>query len=155
MHILNGLLGVGTAFIWGIILFNLDLSNTDPIALILTILVTTFSTSGLGLLMGCLGLITREVMFINNFIYFFILVFSGANIAISELPVWMQGVSRYIPLTRGIASARMIINGSKINDVMPILLEEIALGVFFTFLGYFLFRWFENTAKKKGTLEVF
>ncbi len=32
---------------------------------------------------------------------------------------------------------------------------ELTIGMMFALLGYTLFRWFEFTAKKRGTLEVF
>jgi len=52
MNILDGALGVVIAFTWGVLLMGLDLSNTSLPALALTILITTISTCGLGLLMG-------------------------------------------------------------------------------------------------------
>lgn len=155
MHILNGMFGVVTGLFWGLVLFHMDYSATDPWALLLTILITTFSTAGLGLLMGCIGLITRNVMFVNNTVYFVLLVFSGANLELSSLPRWMQAVSDYLPLTRGIASTRMIIAGQGLADVWSLLVQEFGIGMMFALLGYTLFRWFEFTAKKRGTLEVF
>ena len=80
MHVIDGMLGVFIGLFWGVLLLGLDLSHTDPGALLITIFITTFSTSGLGLLLGCLSLITRNVMFVNNTVYFLLLVFSGANI---------------------------------------------------------------------------
>ena len=148
---LGGFIGLG----WGVLLFNLDLSNTDPTALLITVLVTTFSTAGLGLLMGCLGLITRNVMFINNLVYFLLLLFSGANLEVTLLPAWMQVVSQAIPLTRGIASTRIIVNGGGLAEVMPLLRMELLIGLAFTLAGYSLFRVFETQAKKLGTLDVF
>ena len=46
MHILDGMLGVVLAFLWGVVLFGLDLSQTDLAAFGVTILVTTLSTAG-------------------------------------------------------------------------------------------------------------
>ena len=155
MHILDGMLGVFIGLGWGILLFKLDLSHTNPLALVLTILVTTFSTSGLGLLMGCLSLITRNVMLVNNTVYFSLLVFSGANIPVEELPGWMQVVSRSLPLTRGVESARLVIGGASFSDVLPLLCQEFLLGVLLTILGYFLFKVFEIHAKRLGTLDIF
>jgi len=155
MHILDGMLGVFIGLGWGILLFKLDLSHTDPLALLLTILITTFSTSGLGLLMGCLSLITRNVMLVNNTVYFALLVFSGANIAISELPRWMRVISNVLPLTRGVASTRAIINGGSLADVLPMLEVEFLIGVMLTAMGDFLFKVFEIQAKKMGTLDIF
>jgi ABC-2 type transport system permease protein len=149
------MLGVFIGLGWGILLFDLDLSKTHLMPLLLTILITTFSTAGLGLLMGCVGLITRNVMFVNNTVYFSMLLFSGANISLESLPKWMQVVSSYIPLTRGIASTRLIVAGAGINEILPLLLEEFLIGLIFTLLGFFLFSTFEKQAKKLGTLEIF
>lgn len=121
----------------------------------ITILITTFSTASLGLLMGCLSLITRNVMLVNNSVYFLLMLFSGANIEVDSFPKWMQVFSGFIPLTRGITSARRIINGAALRDVMAILMEEILIGMVFVLLGCSLFRFFETQAKKLGTLEIF
>jgi ABC-2 type transport system permease protein len=155
MHIFDGMLGVFIGLAWGILLFKLDLSRTDLPALTLTIFITTFSTAGLGLLMGCLSLITRNVMFVNNTAYFLLLIFSGANLEISTLPRWMQAVSNVLPLTRGVTSIRALIAGSKLAEIAPLLWQEILIGVVFILLGYLMFRRFEYVAKVRGTLEVF
>ena len=154
VHILDGMLGVFIGFFWGVTLLGLDLSNTDPLALILTILVTTFSTSGLGLLLGCLSLVTLNVMFVNNTIYFSLLLLSGANLDLATLPAWVQTISNYLPLTRGIAAARMIIDGRPFQEALPLLQTEFLIGLIYVILGYSLFRWVEIQAKRKGTLEA-
>jgi len=153
-HILDGMLGVVLGFFWGIVLLGLDMSGTPLPVLGLIILVTTLSTTGLGLLMGCLSLITRNIMFINNTVYFLLLIFSGANIPLETLPEWMQRFSSILPLTRGIAAARAIIGGQPFADIKPLLRGEMAITFAYASLGYALFRWFEFQAKKRGTLEA-
>lgn len=155
IHIIDGVIGVIIAFAWGIILLGLDLSRTDLPALILIVLITTFSTTGLGLLMGCLSLITLNVMLINNTVYFLLLVFSGANVPLAQLPQWMQSISQFLPLTRGIAAARALIDGGRLADVSGLLAGEVLLGVIYITIGYVMFRWFEVEAKRRGTLEAF
>jgi ABC-2 type transport system permease protein len=154
-HILDGMLGVVLGFTWGVVLLGLDLSHTNFAALGLTILVTTLSTSGLGMLMGCLSLITRNIMFVNNTVYFLLLVFSGANVPLAILPAGMQAVSKVLPLTRGIAAAREIVAGAGVAQVRELLLGELAIGLIYAVAGYLLFRWFEIQAKRRGTLEDF
>jgi ABC-2 type transport system permease protein len=155
MHVLDGMLGVIIAFVWGVILLGLDLSHTNLGSLMLTIAITTLSTCGLGLLMGCLSLITVNVMFVNNFVYFLLLIFSGANVPIAELPNWMQFVSYALPLTRGIAAARSLVSGASLASVAPMLWGELGIGLMYGVLGYLLFAFFEVEAKRRGTLEVF
>jgi ABC-2 type transport system permease protein len=153
-HVLDGILGVLLGFMWGVLLLRLDLSHTDPLALGLTILITTISTSGLGLLMGCLSLITRNIFFVNNTVYFLLLIFSGANVPLQTLPAWMRAFSQVLPLTRGIASARTIIAGGSLSEVAPLLGGELLIGAVYISLGYAMFRWFEYQAKRRGTLEA-
>jgi ABC-2 type transport system permease protein len=154
-HILDGMLGVFIGFAWGVLLFQLDLSNSDLPALVLTVLITTFSTAGLGLLMGCLSLVTRNIMFVNNTVYFALLIFSGANIPIRSLPAFFQSISQFLPLTRGIAAARILIRGGSLDQVSSLLLGELLIGLFYGTAGYFAFQWFELQAKRRGTLEDF
>jgi ABC-2 type transport system permease protein len=154
IHVVDGMLGVLLGFFWGVVLLGLDLSNTDPGALALTILVTTFSTSGLGLMLGSLSLITRNVMFVNNTVFFSLLVFSGANLDLAKMPAWMQAISQALPLTRGIASARQIIADGDLTQVAPLLNVEFLLGMLYVLIGFSMFRWFEYQAKVRGTLEA-
>jgi ABC-2 type transport system permease protein len=155
IHILDGMLGVVIGLLLGVILFRLDLSQSNLLGLALTILITNFSTAGLGLTLGCLGLITRNVMFVNNALFVMLWIFSGANISIDALPIWAQQVSTVLPLTRGVASARLVISGADLKEVMPLLSVELLIGLIYTFIGYFMFRQFEYQAKKRGTLEAF
>jgi ABC-2 type transport system permease protein len=105
--------------------------------------------------MGCLALITVNVMFINNFVYFLLLIFSGANISLAQFPAWIQAVSYSLPLTRGISAARLLVNGAGLPEVAPLLLGEFGIGLAYFFVGYVLFAIFEVVAKRRGTLEVF
>ncbi len=155
MNILDGALGVVIAFIWGVVLLGLNLSHTDLGGLAATVLITTISTCGLGLLLGSLSLITVNVMFVNNFVYFLLLIFSGANVPINQLPAWMQAISYALPLTRGIAAGRLLVSGASLASVAPLLWGELGIGLIYGFLGYLLFTAFEVEAKRRGTLEIF
>lgn len=155
MNIMDGALSVVIAFVWGVLLMGLDLSHTNLSALALTIIIITFSTCGLGLLMGCIALITVNIWFVNNFVYFLLLLFAGANIPLSQFPAWIQSISYVLPLTRGIIAAREIVAGAGLMEVAPLLWGELTVGLAYFLLGYILFSMFEVVAKRRGTLEVF
>lgn len=155
VHILNGIFQVLMGLGWGWLLGWVDFAHTDPFALGITILIATFSTAALGLLLGCLGLITLNIMFINNLIYFLLLLFSGANVPVSALPPWMQWISWSLPLTRGIEAARATVGGASLAQVSSLLVGEFLIGVAYLASGYLLFRVFEIQAKRRGTLEAF
>jgi len=154
MNVMDGAVGVVIAFMWGVLLMGLNLSNTNMAALALTVFITTFSTCGLGLLLGSLALVTVNVMFINNLVYFLLLIFSGANIPLHNLPGWIQAISSALPLTRGIATARLLVGGASLSEVGPLLWGELGIGVMYSLLGYVLFTVLEIEAKRRGTLEL-
>jgi ABC-2 type transport system permease protein len=155
IHVLDGMLGVLMGLIWAGLLLGVDYSKADLLTLALTVFIATVSTSGLGLLMGCVSLVTVNVMFINNTIYFLLLVFSGANVPLANFPVWVQRAAHLLPLTRGIQAARQVIAGDGLSQVWPLLAGEIVIGAVYVFIGYVLFSWFEIQAKRRGTLEAF
>ena len=154
-NILDGMLAVVLGFLWGVLLLGLDLSTANLPGLALTILIATASTCGLGLLMGSVSLVALNVMFVNNTVYFLLLLFSGANIPIAALPDWMQKISAALPLTRGIRAARLLVNGASLAEVWPLVVGEALIGLAYALAGFVLFRWFEAQAKRRGTLEAF
>jgi ABC-2 type transport system permease protein len=155
VHVLDGMIGVVIGLVWAGLLLGVDYSSANLPLLGLTILIATVSTSGLGLLMGCVSLVTVNVMFINNTIYFLLLVFSGANVPLSNFPTWIQHAAYGLPLTRGIQAARLVISGSDFGEVAPLLAGETMIAAVYVFVGYVLFSWFETTAKRRGTLEAY
>ena len=100
-HIIDGMFTVVLAFVWGVLLLGLDMSVANIPGLILTIIVATASVCGMGLLFGTISLVSVNVMFLNNTVYFLLLLFSGANIPVHSLPGWAQAISQVIPLTAG------------------------------------------------------
>lgn len=154
VHIFDGFLGVAVALMWGVVLFGLSFANLSVALLALIVLITVYSTCGLGLLMGCIGLITRNVMFVNNTVYFVLLLLSGANVPEAMMPGWLWAIGRAVPLSHGIQAARRAFAGAPDAEVWNLVAREAAVGTAYLLVGYFLFRVIERTAKRRGTLEV-
>jgi ABC-2 type transport system permease protein len=149
----QSLLSMVVSYILAAWLFSFPLRVEQPFLFAISIAFMVISFVSLGLLLGCMSLITLNVMFINNTMYFLLLIFSGANLDISTLPTWMQAVSQVLPLTRSIAAARRVIAGDSLANVAPLLAAELLIGIVYITLGYVLFRWFEFQAKRRDTLE--
>ncbi len=152
-NILDGITTVIICFLWGVLL-GLDLSHTDFVSLAIIIAVTAFSTCGFGLLLGSLSLLSVNIMFLNNTIYFLLLVFSGANLPLEKMPVWIQMIRNFLPLSRGIQSARLLVDGKPINEIWPIIIGELTVGIVYALLGLTLFYILELQARRSATLEV-
>jgi hypothetical protein len=60
-----------------------------------------------------------------------------------------------LPLTRGIQAARLLVRGASLAEVRPQLGGELAVGLVYALIGFALFSWFENQARRRGSLEAF
>jgi ABC-2 type transport system permease protein len=123
-------------------------------AIALVIFVSTFSCTGLGLICAGIGLRVRETAVLNNVIFGLLLIFTGANLRIAELPGWMQAISYRVPLTHGIEAARRVANGASLSGVSHLLVSEAAIGVVYTVLGYQLLLFMERESRKRASLQI-
>jgi len=153
-HIFDGIIGAGIGMIWGLIILPVNFPDAKPVGIALAILAAAMSSSALGLILGCLGLLTRNIWFVNNTVYFLLLFLCGSNVPIDNFPPWLQVISRMLPLTRSILSARMSFDGAALNSVMPELMIETTLGMGYMLVGYALFRAIEVRARSAGSLEA-
>lgn len=153
MPIIDSMAKVFMGLVIGIALFDLYIPIDCVPQLAFIVFLTCFGMVGFGFLVGTLGLIFRDVLFVANTFYFVLLVLCGVNFPVEKLPVAAQWVSKVIPLTYGTEGAREIIGSGTVAwfaVVLPIVLGCIYLG-----LALFLFRALEEQAKKFATLEQF
>jgi ABC-2 type transport system permease protein len=154
-QILNGMATIAVGFLYANVVFGVDMSRTDFVALSLVIIITTFAMTGFGLMLGSVGLFMRTAMVIANIFLFIGLLVCGVNFPVSALPTWLQPLSYAIPMTYGTMAARAAVTGSSILGIAPILLQEVATGVGSILVGYLLFVGFEVLARRRGTLEEY
>jgi ABC-2 type transport system permease protein len=150
----NGWFTAAFALLVGGAIVGIDVpaSAWAPIALVTA--VCAFSCTGLGLLNAGLGFVVRENAVLSNIIFGVLLVFSGSNVPVDELPGWMQAVSEVIPFTHGIAAARRLADGDGLGDVAGLVGAEALVGVVYGAAGYALVRAMEVVSRRRATLEV-
>jgi ABC-2 type transport system permease protein len=120
----------------------------------LAIAISAFSCTGLGLICAAVGLRVRETAVLNNVLFGLLLIFTGANVAVNELPGWMQWISNRIPLTHGIQAARQLADGASLADVSGLLATELVIGIVYTVVGYQAIRFMERESRKRASLQV-
>jgi ABC-type multidrug transport system permease subunit len=96
--VLNGFLVVLICFGWRLQL-GLELSRANLPGL--AILIAALITSGLWLLMGSISLMSLNVAFVTNTMFFVLLIFTGANLPFDRMPAWMQAFAKVLPLRSG------------------------------------------------------
>ena len=153
--VLNGLVVSTFGFASAWLLLDFDPDPDVLPALALVVAVTVVSCTALGLLIGSIGLRARDVFFAANLVYFLLLLFCGVNVPVSELPGWMEGVARALPLTHGIEAAREVADGTGLGEVGGLVATEALIGAAYAVAAYLLFRLFEAEGRRRASLETY
>ncbi len=77
------------------------------------------------------------------------------NFPIQQLPAFLQPVSTFLPMSRGIQAARMVVNGAGWSNVAGLLGGEVLVGLAYILIGYTLFRIVERASMSTGSLDSF
>ncbi len=154
MHVLDGMLSVAISFFFAVFLFGVDFGQVNALALVISILMTSITMAGFGLLVGGLAFYFRDPMVFANIFTYILLIFCGVNFPVSSLPSWSQPIAYIFPLTYGLDAARASIAGSGLMEIAGTLGNQLVLGIISIGIGYLFFRSFEKTARKTGRLEA-
>lgn len=152
--ILNGFLVSLVSLVLGALVLRVTLPPSTWAPLVIVIVITAFSCTGLGLTGAAIGLRVRETATLSNVILGVLIVFGGAYAAVSTLPSWMQQVSQFLPLSHGIVAARGIASGVPFADVLWLLRDEIVIGLCWAVIGMLLLLFFERESRRHATLEL-
>ena len=151
--VLNSAFVSAFALLMGSLILHVEIPADAIPGLALVILVAAFSCTGLGLINAALALRIRESAVLSNVFFGFLLIFTGANVPLPDLPAWMRAVSDYIPFTHSIEAARQLVDGASVSSVLDLVGAELVIGVAYGFAGYLLLRFFENQGRRHATLE--
>ena len=143
----------GVSFTAGCLILGVSLPGGSIPALAVVILVAAFSCTGLGLINAAVSLRVRENAVLSNVIFGFLLIFTGANVPLAELPGWMQDISHALPLTHAIEASRELAAGEPFSSVTGLLATELGIGIAYLAVGMILLRFFEWQGRKHATLE--
>lgn len=153
-----GLVSVGTTFVGfaaGCFVFGISWRGVPWTALLLCFVVAMFAAMGFGLVLSVFGLLSHQMHLILNLMEYVLLIFTGSNFPVEQLPKIFQLVSYALPLTRSIVAARGVVNGMEWSQVLELLGGEIILGFTYILFAAALVKWAEREAIKRGTLELF
>lgn len=150
----NGAVVAAFAFVVGSLVLGVSVPLAALPALGVTILVTGFACTGLGIVNASLGLRWRESALLSNLILYFLLLAAGVNVPLNLLPGWLSTVAQGLPVTHGVEAARELVAGSTLADVLPLLAAELGVGLAYAAAGLFLVRLFEVEARRGASLEL-
>jgi ABC-2 type transport system permease protein len=152
--ILNSIFVAAFALLVSGLILRIDIPLSAWPSILLVIAVAAFACTGLGLITAAIGLRVRETAVLNNIIFGLLLIFTGANVPLEEMPGWMEAIGRSVPLTHAIEAAREIADGASLGDVSGLLGTEFAIGVVYTFVGYQALRFMEYSSRKRASIQI-
>ena len=153
-HILDGLFTVVVALTAALLIFHLDLSQANLLLTVGCVLLICVTTSGLGFVLGSVSLVTRDGWTIASSLALALYILVGVNFPVDLLPGALRMVAYSLPMTRGIAAARLALEGASWGAVAPLVGGEMVVGVIYITVGYWLFLFIEKRAMKYGWLEA-
>lgn len=152
--IVNGFLVSAYGFALSWIFLGVTFEAATLGVIVLAMIVTAFSCSAIGAVMGGVSLRLRDGLFGANLLVFLFLLFCGVNIPLAALPDWMQAVSQVLPFTHGLAAVRLAIEGASLAQVGSLIATEFFIGVAYAVAAFFLFTWLERSSYRNATLDA-
>ena len=154
-HAIVGLFTTFLGIYMGCLVFNISWTDIPFGELICVYAIAMISAVGFGLFLAVLGLLSNQMHLILNLTQYILLIFTGANFPINQLPIVLQKFSLILPLSRSIESSRKIISGEGLKEVASLLVGDLCVGMVYIALAIAIVSCVERIAIKKGTLELF
>lgn len=154
MHIFDAMITVSVGLLVGIVFFHFRMPAENIIHFIVAIIVCMYSAMAFGQIIACVGLVYRDGHMLLNVSEYLMLILTGASFPLQRLPEALQHVSNFMPLTRGIAAARLLATSADVDTVNKLLIQEFGVGSVCLLLSYFTFRYFELLSRQKATLDL-
>ncbi len=152
-HILDAFITVAVGLLVAVLIFHLDMTRTNFTLVFLSIAITSFTTTGMGFIMGSLSLVNRDGWMITSTLSLSLYILAGANFPVTTLPAAIQVVSYCLPMTRGILAGREALAGAGWETVGPLLVKELAIGMLYIAIGYAMFLRLERKSMVTGVLD--
>ena len=136
-------------------IFDVSFANCNFLSVGVIMIMTCLSLTGLGMLIGGVGIHLRTSAIIANVVAYLGLLISGVNFPLSYLPEWVQVFSHMMPLTYAVEATRGAVDGASLTELLEPLGYMISLGLLFTLVAWYAFRFFERRSRISGTMDSF
>ena len=146
---------IGAVFVF-LIFFHFPIVLNDPVALILSILLTYSALISLGLSLEAVFIHSRRGIMLGTVLQEPIAFGSGLVVPSSAFPFWLAQITYLIPLTLGLICVRLtLLAGASLGDIGLPLTGLLLMTLILPILGKWLISHAEASAKAQGTLGFF
>ena len=150
---LSSVLAIGVSLATGAWVFGLTLDILDPVGFALSLLLSVFALSCLGMVVGSLFVLTRHSHMARQVANYPIYLLSGLTVPLTLLPLWTRPFSFILAPTWGNLSLNQSAHGLSV-DLPGNFLWLIGLSILYLLIARGLYRIIEYRAREAGNLEV-
>jgi ABC-2 type transport system permease protein len=135
----------------GALVADLRVPADQAAPLLVCLVVTATSCSAFGLIIGAIGLRTRESTLVANLVLYLMLLLCGVNVPASSLPGWASAIGHLLPTAHSIAAARDVLAGA--GGAAGPLAVEAAKAAAYLAVAVAGLRALEHSSRKHAHLE--
>ena len=151
--VLDGFITAAVAMPVALLIFQLDLSKTNFWLLLGCILLVSFTSSGLGFILGSISLVNRDGWMITSTIAVGLYILVGVNFPVGLLPPFMQVISYALPIDARHPGGAPGAGRRKLASGIAIAVRRGVGGGDLRLVGYSLFRLIERHSLRTGNLD--
>ena len=138
----------------GSLVFGVDFSDLNITLVALNIIVAMISATCFGLFISAFGLITDSMHLVLNVVSYLLMIFTGAEFPIAQLPFAGRVISQLMPLTKSIEAMNKLFEGN-IREYAILIFAEFCTGIVYACLAYAVFGFAEKAARINGKFDMF
>ncbi len=136
-----GIVSIAVQFLVALTVFHLKI-NGDYLSILVYIILSTFMILGIGLAIGGWAKNERQAAPLSNIIVFPMLFLSGTFFPRFDMPLWLQSLTTWLPLTPVIDGLRLLTTGGKnLLQIGPQLGLVLAWMVVIYLIAFRVFKW--------------
>lgn len=156
-HIIDGIITVAIGLLTGVVWFKVRIPLHSIPYFSLCLITAIFTACSMGLFIGSIGLVTRDINLLLNLSSMLLMCLSGVNFPIERLPFILQKLSDFMPLTSALKACRLLISSEvySYKVVNSLILQELLLGIMYCIIAYIALRFMERLSKNKATLDIY
>ena len=141
-------------FLAGALVFRVDFSGVNLGLAALTILCGMGTATCFGLFLSVFGLMSDSMHLVLNIVSYLMMIFTGAEFPVSQLPLAGRAIAQLMPLTKTIAAMNTLFEPEQ-GKFWTLLLAELATGAAYALLARAVFGLAERSAQRSGRFDLF
>lgn len=145
---------VAAGFFLGAALFGVPFAGVNLGQVAVCILCSMATATCFGLMLSVLALMTGSMHLVLNIVQYVLMIFTGAEFPVEQLPVWGRLFSRLLPMTHGMEAMNLLFSPDN-RGFWMLCVKELCLGASYAALACGIFRIAEAAARKRGQFDLF